>query len=352
MAGPNALNELRASTKKSIIKSESDKVPETKSLSEIGKGPVTVIKHPSAADEEKTEQLAALNENTATKSPSTDEFMRASESEFGNVSAPKSANNQVSANQSVNMNADNNSTNKVGSSLESEADKLLSNNKPISAANTQSIKTEKSATELIADELEQTGNTGQADETNEDEQETIADENTIAANEKLGTDEDEDEKSAAELVAAAAAQIANKTLKKTGTASGSKTLKATGKLLASAGKQEQIMKKAMLMLNESGKINVVTEEQGPSIVKLNTPVNKAQIKLRSFRQNFEKQLAEMRRKTPLQIQTLKAELANIEFAEIGNKNIIAGLLELVDDHELKLLTIEKMLKHGDITLSF
>jgi len=108
----------------------------------------------------------------------------------------------------------------------------------------------------------------------------------------------------------------------------------------------------MLMLNESGKLNVVTDEPMPNIVKLNNPVNKAQIKLRAFRQNFEKQLVEMRRKTPLQIQTLRAELANIEFAEIGNKNIMAGLLELVDDHELKLLTIEKMLKHGDITLSF
>lgn len=343
IAGPNALNELRASTKQSITnKSESEKVPETKSLSEIGKGPVTVIKHPSAADEEKTEQFADLNENTAntSKSHSTDEFMRASESEFGNVSASKSANNQVSTNQSVNMNTANNSTNKVRPSLESEADKLLSNNgKAINAANTQSIKLDKPEDELVeADETEQIGDTEQAGVTHEDE--------------KTFPVDDEDEKSAAELVAAAAAQIANKTLKKPGTASGAKTLKATGKLLASAGKQEQIMKKAMLMLNESGKINVVTEEQGPSIVKLNTPVNKAQIKLRSFRQNFEKQLAEMRRKTPLQIQTLKSELANIEFAEIGNKNIIAGLLELVDDHELKLLTIEKMLKHGEITLSF
>jgi hypothetical protein len=166
--------------------------------------------------------------------------------------------------------------------------------------------------------------------------------------------ESEDEKSAAELVAAAAAQIVNKTIKNTAgqpAKLANKTIKSTGKLLAT-GKQEQIMKKAMLMMNESGRLNVITDEPAPSIVKLNTPVNKAQIKLRTFRQNFEKELVEMRRKTPLQIQTLKAELANIEFAEIGNKNIMAGLLELIDDHELKLLTIEKMLKHGDITLSF
>lgn len=167
--------------------------------------------------------------------------------------------------------------------------------------------------------------------------------------------ESEEENSAAELVAAAAAQIANKTLKKPSGQQtiklGSKNIKTTGKLLAS-GKQEQIMKKAMLMMNESGRLNVLTDEPTHSIVKLNTPANKAQIKLRTFRQNFEKQLVEMRRKTPLQIQSLKAELANIEFAEIGNTNIMAGLLELIDDHELKMLTIEKMLKHGDITLSF
>jgi hypothetical protein len=175
-------------------------------------------------------------------------------------------------------------------------------------------------------------------------------------NEEESDEENEEEKSAAELVATAAAQIANKTLKKTsGQQSqvklGNKTIKTTGKLLAS-GKQEQIMKKAMLMMNESGRLNVLTDEPTPSIVKLNTPANKAQIKLRAFRQNFERQLGEMRRKTPLQIQALKVELANIEFAEIGNKNIMAGLLELVDDHELKMLTIEKMLKQGDITLSF
>jgi hypothetical protein len=164
--------------------------------------------------------------------------------------------------------------------------------------------------------------------------------------------DDDEEKTAAELVAAAAAQIANKSLKKPITTKPTaKTIKATGKMLES-GNQEKIMKKAMLMLNESGHINVVTEEQTPSIVKLNTPANKAQIKLKTFRQNFEKQLAEMRRKSPIEIQKIKTELANIEFAEIGNKNIITGLLELIDDHELKLLTIEKMLKNGDITLNF
>lgn len=325
MAGPNALNELRTSTK---LASPPKSDAETKSLSEIGKGPVTVIKHPSAADSEKeeTEQEFKLS------SVKGDEFMTSSDSEFGTFSGTKLP-GKPSASQSSNK-------------LEVEADKLLSGelSTPTHAKsssdtlpapiNTTSEKTATNTTQAV---------------NNANETEDIANEEPAVAE----VDEDEEEKSAAELVAAAAAQIANKTIKKPNTtASGAKTLKSTGKLLMASGKQEQIMKKAMLMLNESGKLNVVTEETGPSIIKLNTPVNKAQIKLRSFRQNFEKQLAEMRRKTPMQIQLLKSELANIEFAEIGNKNIIAGLLELVDDHELKLLTIEKMLKHGDITLSF
>jgi hypothetical protein len=339
MAGPNALNELRTSIKQaSPAKSESDKVAENKPLSELGKGPVTVIKHPSASEEDAAKEfdtttMAATN-GTKSHSTSGDEFMTSSESEFGTISG-------MPTKQSGNR-SDNKSANK----LESEADKLLSAEPGEPAINTTSPSTVgNNAGESVksTESAKKSGESGDSVKELED-----VDQQPLVTEE-----DDEDEKSAAELVAAAAAQIANKTIKKTGTAtSGAKTLKATGKLLSSAGKQEQIMKKAMLMLNESGKINVVTEEQGPSIVKLNTPTNKAQIKLRSFRQNFEKQLAEMRRKTPLQMQTLKSELANIEFAEIGNKNIMAGLLELVDDHELKLLTIEKMLKHGDITLSF
>ena len=332
MAGPNALNELRTSVKQaSPTKSESDKVGENKPLSELGKGPVTVIKHPSASEEDAAKE-SDTTVATGTKSHSTsgDEFMTSSESEFGTISGmPTKQSGNQPATQSVNKSAN---------KLESETDKLLSGEPTEPAINTTSPKAAGNVTESAnksADSVKE------LEDTDVEQQLPVTEE------------DDEEEKSAAELVAAAAAQIANKTIKKTGTtASGARTLKATGKLLSSAGKQEQIMKKAMLMLNESGNINVVTEEQGPSIVKLNTPVNKAQIKLRSFRQNFEKQLTEMRRKTPLQIQTLKSELANIEFAEIGNKNIMAGLLELVDDHELKLLTIEKMLKHGDITLSF
>ena len=338
MAGPNALNELRTSIKQaSLPKSESEKVAENKPLSELGKGPVTVIKHPSASEDDaakESDNTAAAANGTKSNSTSGDEFMPSSESEFGTI-------NGMSAKQSGNQPAPL-SVNKSANKLESETgsfDKSLPASNTTSPSNVgnnagESVKSPESA--------KKSGESGDSVKELEDaEQQPLATE-----------EEDEEEKSAAELVAAAAAQIASKTIKKKDTAALSARTLKTGKLLSSAGKQEQIMKKAMLMLNESGKINVVTEEQGPSIVKLNTPANKAQIKLRSFRQNFEKQLAEMRRKTPLQMQTLKSELANIEFAEIGNKNIMAGLLELVDDHELKLLTIEKMLKYGDITLSF
>lgn len=281
--------------------------------------------------------------------PSDDkEFMDAGESEFGlsaldNKSRPTSTTTGTSPIINVPSAADNTTTITVSTSANNNPStkSSISNSSKLSSK-LSDIKD----SDIPEDEL----STSESDNKIIDIDETAAEEN----NETADKMEDEDEeKSAAELVAAAAAQIANKTLKKTTGTTGvaSKTVKTTGKLLAS-GKQEQIMKKAMLMMNESGRLNVITDEPGPSIVKLNTPANKAQIKLRAFRQNFERQLAEMRRRTPLQIQTLRAELSNIEFAEIGNKNIMAGLLELVDDHELKLLTIEKMLKSGDITLSF
>ena len=276
------------------------------------------------------------------------EFMDAGESEFGlsaldNKSRPTPTTTGTSPIINVPSAADNTTTITVSTSANNNPStkSSISNSSKLSSK-LSDIKD----SDIPEDEL----STSESDNKIIDIDETAAEEN----NETADKMEDEDEeKSAAELVAAAAAQIANKTIKKPAGTTGvaAKTVKATGKLLAS-GKQEQIMKKAMLMMNESGRLNVITDEPGPSIVKLNTPANKAQIKLRAFRQNFERQLAEMRRRTPLQIQTLRAELSNIEFAEIGNKNIMAGLLELVDDHELKLLTIEKMLKSGDITLSF
>ena len=309
MAGPNVIKDKPVSAVTPSVASGADQLSKLPKNAEV-----TVFKHPSSVvDDNIPEPVSSEKKSDAEHKPTPDEFMAVNDSEFGATplkTVPKSHNLQAPQ------------PTKSENKLETTADFM----------NATSTEPE------VQNEKAETAGHSEKDEEGE------------AGNEEG----DEDEKSAAELVAAAAAQIANKTMKKHApatTVGTTKTLKATGKLLASR-KQEQIMKKAMLMLNESGKLNVVTEETGPSIIKLNTPVNKAQIKLRAFRQNFEKQLVEMRRKTPLQIQALKAELSNIEFAEIGNKNIITGLLELVDDHELKLLTIEKMLKHGEITLSF
>ena len=330
-AGPNLIKDKPMSTMTHQSAAPNNTLSVSNLPDKLSKLPknaeITVFKHPSSGtdgtpESEGSEKKSDGEKNTAhetnkSKTNQPEEFMAVDDSEFGTTplkTAPKSHNLQAPQ------------ITKSETKMETNADFL----------DTTSTEPD------LQNNVENQSNT-ETGETDEDKDE---------AGDEAG---DEDEKSAAELVAAAAAQIANKTMKKhapTTAATGTtKTLKATGKLLASR-KQEQIMKKAMLMLNESGKLNVVTDEPGPSIVKLNTPINKAQIKLRAFRQNFEKQLVEMRRKTPLQMQALKAELANIEFAEIGNKNIITGLLELVDDHELKLLTIEKMLKLGEITLSF
>lgn len=322
-----ALNELPRAAPKSGVNAANN--IEAKSLADLGKNDKVVV------------NKVDTNDKANEKSIDSDEFMN--ESEFG-LEKPKNSTNTrttpggntttITVSTSNAKPAINMAPNQKLSDI-SESDKL-DDTKPSTVANNKSSSEN---SEALENELEPSAN------------------NLSTSSDELENEEEsEDEKSAAELVAAAAAQIANKTLKKPpGQQSqvklGNKTIKTTGKLLAS-GKQEQIMKKAMLMMNESGRLNVITDEPAPSIVKLNTPANKAQIKLRSFRQNFEKQLGEMRRKTPLQIQALKAELANIEFAEIGNKNIMAGLLELVDEHELKMLTIEKMLKQGDITLSF
>lgn len=175
----------------------------------------------------------------------------------------------------------------------------------------------------------------------------------LSDDEVSNPDEEAETKSAAEVVAAAAASLATqkKTVKKTPVASRvATTLKTANTLMSS--KQQQVLKQARLMLNNTGNLQIATDEPLPNIVKLNTPVNKAQIKIRNFRLNFEKQYAEMKKKTPADLQLLKSELDNIEFAEVGNRNIIKGLLELVDDTDLKMLTIEKMLKMGDITISF
>lgn len=315
--GANAMNNATANTN----------TTEPKSLADLGKNDKVVVN--------KVDSSKSTNEDAG------DEFM--AESEFGS-DKPLNLNN-ISRNSGTSPSGANTTTITVSTS----------NAKPTINMGTGPKLTDISESDKLEDS--KSGNTDSNTASNGlDNSLSESSENEMEEHElDKSESESEDEKSAAELVAAAAAQIANKTLKKPSGQQtvklGSKTIKTTGKLLAS-GKQEQIMKKAMLMMNESGRLNVITDEPTPSIVKLNTPANKAQIKLRTFRQNFEKQLVEMRRKTPLQIQALKAELANIEFAEIGNKNIIAGLLELIDDHELKMLTIEKMLKHGDITLSF
>ena len=330
-----ALNELPRAAPKSSV--NADNTIEAKSLADLGKNEKVVVNKVDTNDKPIDKSID--------KSIDSDEFMN--ESEFGlekpknlttTGTTPGGNTTTITVSTSNAKPAINMAPSQKLSDV-SESDRL-DDTKPSSATNNKSSSEN---SESLENELESSATNQGA---NVDEVENEGEE-----------EESEEEKSAAELVAAAATQIANKTLKKPSGQStssvklGNKTIKTTGKLLAS-GKQEQIMKKAMLMMNESGRLNVITDEPAPSIVKLNTPANKAQIKLRAFRQNFEKQLGEMRRKTPLQIQALKAELANIEFAEIGNKNIMAGLLELVDDHELKMLTIEKMLKQGDITLSF
>ena len=328
-ANPNALKEMPSTNSHST--SSISKTSESKSLSNLGKNEQVLVNKLAPADIDDS-----VVDPVSSNSKEPDEFMTSSESEFGKISSSK-PNSQLfpKSEKSEHSTRDANNESRTTSNL-------------ISKSNTGSDLAEPSPSNKSVGAEPSTTNKSVGAEPSEMESEQT----------DLEPDaNDEDEKSAAELVAAAAAQIANKTIKKStpnlslDNKPTAKTIKATSKLLNS-GKQEQVMKKAMLMLNESGKLNVVTDEPMPNIVKLNNPVNKAQIKLRAFRQNFEKQLVEMRRKTPLQIQTLRAELANIEFAEIGNKNIMAGLLELVDDHELKLLTIEKMLKHGDITLSF
>lgn len=341
-----ALNELPAKkTHNSSINnmsSSSESENATTDLSKLGpKATVTVNKVDSVKPSEEKE------------------FMEESESEFGLSAADnKSMPGPTGTSPVINVpsSANNTTTITVSTSANNSSGKSATGNAKSSVNNMASGLPNNTTTSKLTSKLSDIKDSDIPDEPAVNELSTDTDSKTIdmdieEKNETADSKEEDEEQSAAELVAAAAAQIANKTLKKTTGAAGSKTVKTTGKLLAS-GKQEQIMKKAMLMMNESGRLNVITDEPGPSIVKLNTPANKAQIKLRAFRQNFERQLAEMRRRTPLQIQTLRAELANIEFAEIGNKNIMAGLLELVDDHELKLLTIEKMLKSGDITLSF
>lgn len=113
------------------------------------------------------------------------------------------------------------------------------------------------------------------------------------------------------------------------------------------------LKAAHLLVNQStGSVKVDTSDKPPTIVKLIQPVNKANIKLKTFKTKYEKEYEHMKKMSTEELLALKSKLESIEFDEVANTNIINGLLELVDDHHLKQLTIEKMLKMGDITINF
>lgn len=113
------------------------------------------------------------------------------------------------------------------------------------------------------------------------------------------------------------------------------------------------LKAAHLLVNQTtGSVKVDTSDKQPTIVKLIQPVNKANIKLKTFKTKYEKEYELMKKMSTNELLALKDKLESIEFDEVANTNIINGLLELVDDHHLKQLTIEKMLKMGDITINF
>jgi len=113
------------------------------------------------------------------------------------------------------------------------------------------------------------------------------------------------------------------------------------------------LKAAHLLVNQAtGSIKINTSDKKPTIVKLNQPVNKANIKLKTFKNKYEKEYELMKKMSTDELLALKSKLEAIEFDDVANTNIINGLLELVDDHHLKQLTIEKMLKMGDITINF
>lgn len=113
------------------------------------------------------------------------------------------------------------------------------------------------------------------------------------------------------------------------------------------------LKAAHLLVNQAtGSVKVDTSDKPPTIVKLIQPVNKANIKLKTFKTKYEKEYEHMKKMSTEELLALKSKLESIEFDEVANTNIINGLLELVDDHHLKQLTIEKMLKMGDITINF
>lgn len=340
--GPKALNDLRQSGLNQASLTLNEKVATSTNT--------TAANNPNKLTSQTSKNTTVLVNKLSTNQPE-----ELQESEFSspsnNVTPSKNA---LAANTPVKLSPNNNnqrttvaapspSNNKPSEEL-LESEFGLTEEEP--AADTPATTSNTTATSEKTEKPEETETKEEAEQPEEKTEKPDETETKEEEGEPKG--EEEEVKTAAELVAAAASQIVNKTAKKP---TPSNVLKKTAKLLSSKSKQTQVMKKAMLMLNESGKLNVLTEEAGPSIVKLNTPANKAQLKIRSFRHSFEKHFAEMRKKTPLQIQQLKNELSGIEFAEIGNKNIIAGLLELVDDHDLKLLTIEKMLKHGDITIN-
>ncbi len=113
------------------------------------------------------------------------------------------------------------------------------------------------------------------------------------------------------------------------------------------------LKAAHLLVNQAtGSVKIDTSNKPPTIVKLIQPVNKANIKLKTFKTKYEKEYEHMKKMSTDELLALKSKLESIEFDEVANTNIINGLLELVDDHHLKQLTIEKMLKMGDITINF
>lgn len=114
------------------------------------------------------------------------------------------------------------------------------------------------------------------------------------------------------------------------------------------------LKAAHLLINQAtGNLKIKADDtEKPTIVKLIQPVNKANIKLKTFKTKYEREYERMRKMSTDELLALKSKLESIEFDEVANTNIINGLLELVDDHHLKQLTIEKMLKMGDITINF
>ena len=101
-------------------------------------------------------------------------------------------------------------------------------------------------------------------------------------------------------------------------------------------------------MNEDGKLKVSKERK---VVKLTSNNNDSDLKLKQLRAKFDKEYQKVKDMNKEDLQTLRHEMEDTEFDNLGGRNMAKGLLMMIDDHDTKLFTLEMMMKKGLLKVS-